>query len=233
MCFNVKENMKFLELYIRKKFKPGSKLSIYLRGPILNFLQTVTDNLNHIYWLMEGCQIPASVKVKRKILSKFAHPMSTWVETGTYHGDTTNYLAKRFSKIISIEPAKELYVRAVDRFNKQKNIILLCNSSEEIFEEVCENISGNVAFWLDGHVSEIGTYRGINTTPLLIEIGIIEENLFRYKNVSIFIDDIRLMEKSFCAQDGYPSLEKLLSFVEKNKMIYLIQNDILIIKNIC
>ena len=54
--------------------------------------------------------------VKQKILLKHAVKNSTWIETGTYIGTTTGFLAKRFPYVHTIEPSEECLKIAKSNF---------------------------------------------------------------------------------------------------------------------
>src|SRR3546814_17759322 len=42
----------------------------------------------------------------RSVLSRYGYPQETWVETGTYLGETTAFLYKNSNKGITIEPSE-------------------------------------------------------------------------------------------------------------------------------
>jgi len=82
----------------------------------------------------------------------------TWIETGTYFGDTTLFLSKNFTKVTSIEPEKIIYAFALNRLKKHTNVSLYNSSSEEIFETILSKEKGNICFFLDGHYSDGVTF---------------------------------------------------------------------------
>ena len=68
-------------------------------------------------------------KVKQKVFLKYGVPDAIWVETGTFTGKTTDFLAKRYPHVHSIEPEKDLFDKAVKRFSG-RNVTLYNNVSE-------------------------------------------------------------------------------------------------------
>lgn len=52
---------------------------------------------------------PSPTLFKMKTLVSFSIKDGVWIETGTYMGGTTQYSAKRFPKVISIESSIKFY----------------------------------------------------------------------------------------------------------------------------
>ena len=77
-----------------------------------------------VNWLRDGCPVPPPHPVKVQMLTRLAtkHGISTFVETGTFHGTTVVALAKHCSKAYTIELSPALHRLAVDRFGHIKNI---------------------------------------------------------------------------------------------------------------
>lgn len=85
---------------------------------------------------------------------KNAFNIDTIVETGTYHGDTTVYLAQNFKNVYSIEVQKENYDISLNKLKSQNlQAKLFLGKSEEILKNVIieNNISSNSIFYLDAH----------------------------------------------------------------------------------
>ena len=64
-------------------------------------------------WRKRGYLNEAPQFVKERVFLKYGVPDAPWVETGTFRGKTTLFLAKHSTKVYTIEPAKELYDDAV------------------------------------------------------------------------------------------------------------------------
>lgn len=215
---------------MRSLIAPGSPSSRIIRSLAAPLLQSARESGQMLGWLQNGCPVPAPPIVKRKVFARYAKANAAWIETGTYHGDTTHWLGSHFRSVYSIEPCEPLYARAKDRFFNQNNVQLFQGASEDIFDGICELIEdrADVCFWLDGHVSEQGTYQGTMPTPILEELHVIQKHLFRWRRVILFIDDLRLFGGSPCQQDGYPALELLLEWGTRNGMKNLVEHDIMI-----
>jgi hypothetical protein len=164
--------------------------------------------------------------VKKNIFIKYALVNSDWVETGTYKGNTTRFLSKRFPHVYSIEPDVELYKKACYRF-KGKNVTLFNGISENVLPKLLPKLRGNLNFWLDGHYSEGITFRGKKDCPIIDELNAIEINFDNFKKLSIFIDDVRLFLSSTY---DYPSIDYLVDWTRRLDMKWRIVNDIFIIE---
>ena len=62
-----------------------------------------------IQFYLRSFQSPYPTLIKMKTLTSNSIPHAPWIETGTYRGSTTRYLAKRYPKVISIEPSTVFY----------------------------------------------------------------------------------------------------------------------------
>lgn len=181
-------------------------------------------------WADRAYAAPAPQCVKQSVLFRNNLNNATWVETGTYLGDTTEFLSFFSSFVHTIEPAPELYSKAKQRFLEFQNVKVHAEISEIILPQLLPALSGNVCFWLDGHYSGGNTFAGPNDTPLRIELKLISENLHRFSDTVILIDDIRLCGKLHVYGD-YPSLNELIDFANQNNLIWQIEQDILILKS--
>src|SRR3546814_686803 len=108
---------------------------------------------------------PLPNDAKRSVLSRYGYPQETWVETGTYLGETTAFLSKNSNKVITIEPSEELFSKAANRFKSSPNVEVLPGGSEDVFPDLLPRLSGKINFWLDGHHSGGDTYLGALDTP--------------------------------------------------------------------
>jgi hypothetical protein len=189
-----------------------------------NLEQAVKD------WANRGYAAPAPQCVKQAVLLRNNLDDSTWIETGTFLGDTTEFLSFSSSFVHTIEPAPELYAKAKQRFLEFQNVKVHNAISEIIFPQLLPTLSGNVCFWLDGHYSGGNTFAGPNDTPLLVELKCISENLHRFSNTVILIDDIRLCGKLHI-YGAYPSLNELIDFANQNNLMWQIEHDILSLRS--
>lgn len=183
-------------------------------------------------WYQSRYLPPSPLFVKRQVLWRNAIANATYVETGTYLGDTTNFLSKRFPQVISIEPETTLFKRAEKRFSDKQNVRILHGCSEDIFPTLLTELDGDVNFWLDGHYSGHNvwkTYKGKVDTPITSELSFIKENLNRLNQVAILIDDIRCFEEDNRLPD-YPTLDYLVDWAREVGLSWHIEHDIFIAK---
>ena len=177
-------------------------------------------------WQARGFRMPVPDAVKRTVLKRLALPDSVWVETGTYRGDTTALLSQLARRVISLEPAPELFARAQQRFRHTANVEILNAPSEDALPAVLAGLGGNVCFWLDGHFSGGITHRGPNDTPVLHELAAIEANLPRWPRALILVDDVRLFTGKVCADGAYPPLRALVDWAERLGLHWHVEHDI-------
>lgn len=186
-------------------------------------------------WFKRNFDSPSPEFIKHRVLNRFNLENSTWIETGTYYGDTTKYLSQFARKIITIEADVRLFNIAKKTLNKYKNIKIFNSQSQNILEKILieEELSKNICFFLDAHLCQDHiinkkTYGEENNgTPILTELKIIEEQLINFNKVNIIIDDIRLFDNKF---QNYPSLDILVDWSKKIKSKWHIEHDMFIIQ---
>jgi hypothetical protein len=171
---------------------------------------------------------PSPNLFKMKTFVRFANPKGVWIETGTYMGSTSEFLAKRFPKVISIEPSDYFFDYAKTRLQKFENVTVLKGTSEDLFEDALVSAAPMANVWLDGHYSEGGTFLGNSVTPIMDELLAINRHKEKFNSLVIFIDDIRLFARSNDSESGYPPFQALLDWCRENSFDWQIQNDILI-----
>jgi len=127
--------------------------------------------------------MPAPAIAKQFVLERHSIPDCTWIETGTWLGDTTAFLSEIAFQVWTIEPGHKLAVAASVRFQKSNNIKVIEGLSENMLDEILYKVSGNVCFWLDGHYSSGDAFKGPVDTPIRLELIIIEEHLSRLEKL--------------------------------------------------
>jgi len=172
----------------------SSKLSAYDKiGILCQILMDKADMDQMLEWYVnQKCSPPSPHFIKQSILERHGISNSTWVETGTFKGNTTAFLANRFKHVHSIEPQYNLYQQARKNLSYIPNITLHLGTSEDTFETVLGLIRSDVCFWLDGHYSSGDTFRGHNATPIKHELRVIAKHLAKFSGVVVLIDDIRM-----------------------------------------
>ena len=169
---------------------------------------------------------PLGYTFKRMLLRDTAKQFrcKTFVETGTYFGETSRYMAGFVEQVLTCEPDPRLYEYNMRHNRRIRNISIWNKGSEECFEEMLRHVTGRPLFWLDGHCSGEGTACTSGGVPILHEIRLIGKSEL---NGVVAIDDVRLFESSQnklggTFERGYPKLEEvvelLLAIFPKNRM---------------
>lgn len=178
-------------------------------------------------WIRRKYASPSPNFIKRRVLVRSGLRNCTWIETGTYRGDTTQLLAKYANRVLSIEPDRALFIRARKELGRFQNITILNGCSENLLPKILPDIHGDVCFWLDGHFSNGTTFQGDKDSPIQEELSSIERHLPRFGNVAIFIDDVRMFEETQRAS-GYISLDALVDWSRAQGLRWKIEHDIFI-----
>jgi hypothetical protein len=181
-------------------------------------------------WRARGFAAPSPAFVKREVLARHNLPDATWVETGTFQGDTTAFLATRAKKVISIEPEPKLYAAAKQRFEGQPKVEIRNGLSEAVLPEVLPTLSGNVCFWLDGHYSAGFTHKGPVDTPIVDELNHIGRALQSWAGVAVLVDDVRCFEPTDPEFRDYPARSHLSRWADQHGLTWTIEHDIFIAK---
>ena len=127
-------------------------------------------------WWESGCDPPPPNARKRQLLHETLrfHRLQVAIETGTFLGDTTAFLAERCDRVTTIELDPGLAARARDRFSHRVGVTVLEGDSGKLLEAVLAGVDEPALFWLDGHFS--GVHEGVQTargeadTPLRSEL---------------------------------------------------------------
>jgi hypothetical protein len=182
-------------------------------------------------WKHKDYSSPSPKLVKDRVLYRNSIPGATWIETGTYLGETTKLLAQWGKAVFSLEPANQLYERAAALFSSQKHVTILNAASEEAFPKLLPSLTGPVNFWLDGHFSAGMTYQGDLDTPVMLELQSIAANIEKLAPVCIMIDDIRCFGSPLPEYTSYPPLDALVDWARSNHMDWHIEHDIMVIRS--
>lgn len=177
-------------------------------------------------WRLVGFTTPAPHFVKQAVLARHSPSNATWVETGTFNGDTTAFLAKRAAKVFSIEPEPTLYAKAAERLKGLATVTVLNGPSESMLPQIVAGLGGNVAFWLDGHYSEGNTFKGETDTPIVFELDTIGKAIHAWGNTAVLVDDVRCF-----GANGYPRKRMLIDWAEAHGLEWSIEHDIFVARN--
>jgi hypothetical protein len=182
-------------------------------------------------WWRRGFMSPAPHFVKMNVLTQYKF-IELWIETGTFMGDTSEALAKRYPKVITIEPDPKLYARAAMRFLNVNNLEVINGLSELTLEGILHKAEferiDSVGLWLDGHFSEGITFKGPLQTPIIKELEIIEKFNGKFKNVYIFIDDFRSFVNG---EIEYPKPNYLVDWAVRGNFSWEVHHDIFVMRS--
>ena len=163
--------------------------------------------------------------LRPEYLAKYAVG-DTFIETGTYHGDTVNIaLAHGFKRIHTIELNVDLFAENVIRFKDRPEVKVWHGDSVDIIPEIVESLTEPSTFWLDAHAS--GPLVGGNYGPCPLELELraifgkevvtmshmgIEKNIKRrsVNTHTIFVGDRRLLGT---AEWGFVSEEQIVHMI--------------------
>jgi hypothetical protein len=191
-----------------------------------SLVKIIKKQLELKYWRERNYLENAPQFIKEKVLEMYSIKNANWIETGTFRGDTTHYLSKRFPHIYSIEPQVKFYNAALNRF-KSKNVTLFNDVSENVLPILLPTLKDNLNFWLDGHYSGGETFKGKKECPIEDELNSIEVSFDNFEKISIFIDDVRTFLSS---ANNYPSIDYLVDWSRRLDMKWRIVHDIFIIQ---
>jgi len=182
----------------------------------------------HAEWARRGFAAPSPPHVKRATLLRLGLPEATWIETGTFMGDTTALLARRARMVHSIEPEPKLCARAKTRFASTPNVEIHGGISEEVLPGILARLEGDVCFWLDGHYSAGVTFKGPKDTPIAEELAAIEAAAPRLGRIVVLVDDIRCFDPAKPEFADYPSKAFLIAWAERLGFSWHIEQDIFV-----
>jgi len=175
----------------------------------LNLLRWLPEIL---HWFTSGFRGVAPHPIKMFVVGSYLkqYAINEFVETGTYHGDTLSYIAKKKIQCTSIELSQQLYEAALKRFTGYKNVRIVQGDSGQKLPELLKEIKNPILFWLDGHYSAGITAGAEKHTPLSAELQAILSH--SVKEHIILIDDARC----FDGTNDYPPLDDLLRLIREN-----------------
>lgn len=179
-------------------------------------------------WPVTGFGVPAPQHVKLNVLRRYGYARGTWVETGTYLGDTTHVLARQAAHVYTIEPSDFLAERARGRFKAAANVEVCEGLSEHLLPGILDKLSGPVSFWLDGHASGGLTHTGPQVTPIREELANIQKHLESMPQVAVFVDDFRGFGERNALDGAYPSRSFLVHWADTNNLNWTVEHDIFV-----
>jgi hypothetical protein len=147
---------------------------------------------------------------KRVLLMDYARKFkcTTFVETGTYKGDTVKAMlvSGLFQQIHTIDIYLDRAQAARNRYASFPNIHCWHGDSAEQMPEILRYVETPTLFWLDAHHSggQIARVKGLIETPLMKELEAILSHPLAAQHV-ILIDDARYFEAFGSKYENYPT----------------------------
>jgi hypothetical protein len=116
-----------------------------------------------------------------------------------------------FARLISIEMAPAIFEATKRRFAGDARVELLLGDSGVLLPRVLSTLNHPALFWLDGHYMGGTTARADQDSPVRAELTALLHHPVRRHMV--LIDDARL----FTGTDGYPTIDELRTWVERER----------------
>jgi hypothetical protein len=193
--------------------RPAQSLAERLnRSPVGPAARALVSKSRTVSWQRAGCPAPAPPHRKQRIVVEHVKHFqpATFVETGTYRGDTIAAVRTHVAKSISIELDETLCALARQRFHRHPDVEILWGDSGTLLADVVEKLTEPAVFWLDGHYSGGATADSGGDAPILNEL---EAVLMSSVPHLVLIDDARL----FDGTNGYPTLEIVAALVAAHR----------------
>lgn len=184
-----------------------------------------------VQWARRGFSGGLPQPVKESVFKRFHISGAPWIETGTYIGTSTRFLASLGSKVYSLEPSPSFFELSKKRFRGRQNVEIIHGSSETKLDEVLSRLPGPVNFWLDGHYSAGATYEGERHCPVPFELDLISKHLPRLGQICVLIDDAAHFTSDVPENKDYPSLDYLVDWARAHNLDWCIEADIIVIRS--
>lgn len=101
------------------------------------------------------------------------HGYDHFIETGTFYGQAASWAAEHFSRVTTIELAREIYEQTSQNLAHITNIDFVYGDTRAILRGRVPQLTQPAVFWLDAHWSVGRTYGDGDECPVMDEIDII------------------------------------------------------------
>lgn len=155
--------------------------------------------------------------------------VDTFVETGTYEGETAHWASQYFKNVYTIEKSISLRENAKNRFKNVNNIDFLCGDSRDVLVEISPKLTSPTLFWLDAHWSLGETYGEDDECALLGELDVI---LTMNQDHFVLVDDARLFfspPPHPLSPNYWPHITQILNLIEQAGRYYTVILDDVIV----
>jgi hypothetical protein len=123
------------------------------------------------------------------LMLQMQYHLNTFVESGTYLGDTAVWASTHFDQVITIEYSPTLYREAAARHGRISNIRFVSGDSRLVLANIVATLTEPAIFWLDAHWSGGDTAGENDSCALVDEINAINQSAVRH---FVLIDDARM-----------------------------------------
>lgn len=154
---------------------------------------------------------------------------NSFIETGTFKGDTAKWASTHFEKVFTIENSREIYKETTEHLSDIKNIEFRFGHTREQLVKIVPTLNLPGIFWIDAHWCGGASYGQQDECPVVDEIQIINTSDYQH---CILIDDARLfMEPPPHPHNAnsWPDITELLNVLNEKKRRYIIIRDDVII----
>jgi hypothetical protein len=172
-------------------------------------------------WEASGRVDPPPAAYKHQVIREYAarYNLRSFIETGTYLGDTTDALHDDFETLVTIELDPRLARDCRRRLGHRQHVTVLEGDSGALVPEILQALRSPALFWLDAHYSGGVTAHGAENSPLAKELqSILTSSVLHV----VLIDDARLLG----VRDGYPHPARLAELAETHGRQLSIEHDI-------
>lgn len=194
-------------------------------------LNILRDSVFAVFWIRNGFIGGRPKAIKNKVLARYGQVDGTWIETGTYKGETTRFLAGFGMQVHTLEPESNLYSAAVSSLAHLPNVKVHFGTSEELLPNILAQVSTNCNFWLDGHYSGGKTFKGTVDFPLLEELSSIAKECMDGRSLTVFVDDVCCLSPIYEETFKVNLLDYLVDWARQHKLVWTIENDIFIMRS--
>ena len=185
-----------------KYFNEIQKITPKNNPDLVDFLENINSLKNS--FLQYYPSKPFNSQIKRtKIISSILHEYKpeNIIETGTFLGSTTEFLANYSDNVVSVERSELYYLIASSRLKNYKNIKLY-NDNSSVFLKHYNLSEESYFFYLDAHWG--------SDLPLKEELV----QIFKIKNFIICIDDFQVPDGQDWGFDTYEEAELSINYFD-------------------
>ena len=162
---------------------------------------------------------------------------TSFIETGTYKGNTALWASKHFANVTTIEFYEQRYRKTFSRISNMvdtQNISMLQGNSKDVLHDVLSITNEPVVFWLDAH----GLGKPEESTTQEDEIPLMQELavIFNWQQRTnqecvILIDDARLFLNSPPLPyhpEYWPNMDEIREFFIKQHFETIVAKDVIV-----